>query len=226
MKKYLFLAILFVFIVKVNYSQVSFSLDAAPQLSWMKSDKSVVESDGAKFGFKFGLNLDFFFNEGKNYAFCTGIKINNMAGALKYNIADTLLLFYHDGALDSLPVGSVIDYKLQYLEIPLGLKFKTNEIGYITYFAQIGISPLINIGASGNGSHADMSFDKHKINEEVRLFGMGYHIGAGMEYSLGGETSFLAGFTYTNGFMDVTSNDQIKDKTILNSVSLNVGIKF
>lgn len=224
MKKYFLSAILFIFLVNINTAQVSFSIDCAPQLSWLKSDKSIVAKDASKFGFKYGLNLDFFFG-GERYAFSTGIKINNLGGSLIYN-TDTSLGFYHDGALDTLPTGISINYKLQYLEIPLGLKFKTNEIGYMTYFMQVGISPLINIGAVADAKHPDSFFEGEKINEEVRLFSLGYFISGGMEYNLGGATSLLVGLSYFNGFMDVTSNDDVKDKTILNSVSVNLGIKF
>jgi hypothetical protein len=102
MKKYILSAILFIFIVNINNAQIGFSIDAAPQLSWLKSDKSIVQKDGNKFGFKYGLNIDFGF--GENYAFSTGIKINNLGGSLIYN-TDSLLQFHHDGAMDTLPTG-------------------------------------------------------------------------------------------------------------------------
>ncbi|MBN2683237.1 MAG: PorT family protein [Bacteroidales bacterium] len=223
MKKFLFSAILFIFIVNTTTAQVSFSIDAAPQLSWLKSDKSIVAKDGSKFGFKYGLNLDFAF--GDNYAFSTGIKINNLGGKLIYN-TDSILRFNHDETMDTLPTGISIAYKLQYLEIPLGLKFKTNEIGYMTYYMQVGLSPLINIGANADAQHPNRSFEGEKINKEVRLFSLGYFISGGFEYNLGGATSVLVGLSYFNGFMDVTNNEDVKDKTILNSVALNVGIKF
>jgi hypothetical protein len=108
----------------------------------------------------------------------------------------------------------------------LVLQFKTNEIGYMTYFMQVGIAPLINIGAIADAKHPNRSFEGNKINKEVRLFSLGYFISGGFEYNLGGSTSFLVGLSYFNGFMDVTSNEDVKDKTILNSVALNLGIKF
>ena len=37
--------------------------------------------------------------------------------------------------------------KLKYLEIPLTLRLRTNEIGYITYWVQVGVGLGFNIKA-------------------------------------------------------------------------------
>ena len=210
-----------------------FSIIAAPQLTWMKPDDMNVENQGIRPGIEYGLNLDKFFSE--NAAFHTGITLTNLGGKLKFK--DPLIPFEHSGETDTLMEGTEITYKLQYVNIPLGLKFITNEIGYLTYYGNIGINPQIRVK-----SQADLSRDGNpiftegnetevtntKINKEMNLFNMGYHIGAGIQYSLGINASLLAGLTYYNGFLDVTKNRDhfLEDKIIINGFTLNLGIMF
>ena len=43
-----------------------------------------------------------------------------------------------------------ITYKIQYLSIPIGLKLKTNQIGYLTFFTNIGLDPKIVIAGKAD----------------------------------------------------------------------------
>ncbi len=43
--------------------------------------------------------------------------------------------------------GQSVKMNLQYLDIPLGLKLKTEELGYGTFFLQLGFNPMFNINA-------------------------------------------------------------------------------
>jgi hypothetical protein len=42
------------------------------------------------------------------------------------------------------------NYTLQYIEIPITMKLKTNEIGSLTYYVQIGVEPGWNLSAKGS----------------------------------------------------------------------------
>ena len=42
--------------------------------------------------------------------------------------------------------GNPVVYKIQYLSIPLGLKLQTNQIGYLTFFTDLGLDPKVVIG--------------------------------------------------------------------------------
>lgn len=212
-----------------GFSQLRFGIVGTPQVTWLKSDNKLVEMDGIRLGISYGLNIDYSFSE--NATLTTGIFINNAGGKLQYSDTTSIFSFEHSDIIDTLPTDVSITYKTQYLEIPLGLKFKTNEIGYITYFGQLGLTPMINISAKGDSEKPDL-IDNEKINKEVSLFNLGYHIGAGIEYNLSGNTSLLAGIIYTNGFFDITRNPKgnkttnVSDKVIMNSVSIKVGVLF
>ncbi len=186
-----------------------------PQFSWMKSDNSKIDNGGTRLGYKFGLMADHFFQP--NYAFSTGFLINSTGGSLTYN-SDKITLLSLDSS-DTIRTGGSVDFRITYLEIPLSIKLRTNESNKLTFFGIFGLTPMINVKTSDN--------DGKKLSGAVKLFNLGYQFGGGAEYALGGTTYLTGGIVYQNGFVDVTSNNYTNnDKTVLNSISLNLGILF
>jgi len=43
-----------------------------------------------------------------------------------------------------------VAYKIQYLAVPLGLKLQTNQIGYLTFFSDVGLDPKVMIGGKAD----------------------------------------------------------------------------
>ncbi|PIY03743.1 MAG: hypothetical protein COZ21_08445, partial [Bacteroidetes bacterium CG_4_10_14_3_um_filter_31_20] len=167
MKKYL-IGIVFAFIsVSVMSQGVTGGLYLSPVISWLKPDTKNITSDGSRFGFGFGIPVDFNFS--KNFAFSTGIAYTNLGGSLKY--LDSIPKFEAD-TIYSLVKNTVVKYKTSFIEIPLSLKGKTNEIGYITYFLKAGISPQFRFKAKGDISSINPG-DNLDIKAEVRSFNMG-----------------------------------------------------
>lgn len=217
MKKYLILS-LFIFQTLGIFAQnMRFSVIVDPKFSWMSSDLKSVDNDGSKFGVNIGLNIDKFFAQ--NYALMTGISIDNTGGNLTFENEKVIKT---GSGNDSLPSGSTVHYKLQYINIPLGLKLKTNEIGYWTFFTHLGLNGGINIKATAEVD--DYELENENISDEVRLFNLGYFIGAGVEYSIGGNAAVVLGLTYTNGFVDIT--DGSDSKVTLSNFAIRVGILF
>jgi len=183
----------------------------------MITDKKDIISKGAIMGLNAGLGMDYYFAE--NYAFSTGVSINNIGGKLEYADSITFNLSPND---ITVPATSEITYLLRYINIPIGLKFKTNEIGYTTFFANLGITPMISI----RNSATDLSeiLFKEDISEDITNLNMNYFISMGVQYSLGGSTALIGGLGYSSGFMDVTT--RAYDKITINTFSLRVGILF
>jgi hypothetical protein len=184
--------------------QIAFYLN--PQVSWFKSDNSLVESGGGLFGYNFGVAVDRFFSP--NYAFATGLSINSTGGILKYPTATS-------GITDK------YTYRLKYIEVPFGLKLKTNEFKRMTFYGQFGGGLSVNIKTNIKINGAD----GEAMPKEVGAFDLGYHIGGGMNYSLGGTTFLVMGLQFNNGLVDVTTHD-IADRTILNRLVFQFGIIF
>lgn len=173
-------------------SKFDFGLKVSPTLAWMKGSGEL-SNNGSRIGFAYGLMADINFTN--NYALGTGIDVTYRGGKLKQG--------------DTLKIKSV----LQYIEIPVTLKLKTNEIGYITYFGKVGFAPGFNIKAAGDFSKS-----------EIFPLNLALVVGAGAQYSLGGKTALLAGLTFNNGFMDVIKAKS--QKATSNFLSLDLGVMF
>lgn len=196
---------------------IRFSVHLDPQFAWLNSDDNSVKPDGSIFHMQVGLHMDYFF--APNYAFSMGLGINNLGGNLSY--ADSTD-FYSKGEILPVAPNQGVKLNLQYLDIPLGLKLKSEELGYATFFLQLGFNPMISLNAKATSE--DGTLDKHDIQESVHRFNLGYHAGLGVEYQLGGNTALIGGLRWSAGLTDVTDNDQANVKT--NVVSIHLGILF
>lgn len=235
MKK-LFLAIaLLIGVSSVNAQKITGGIAVSPIISWMKPDISQnIENDGVRFGFSYGLVGDYNLND--NFAFSSGINVNNFGGQLEY--LDSIPAYVIDnGTIDTMSFKSnaIVTYKFQYVEIPISIKGKTNEIGYLTYFMHAGINPMFRWKAKGDVSQDNVT--NVSLKEEVSGLLMAFSVGGGIEYSLGGNTKLLVDLIYKNGLTDVTktktfhlndvgAGDILDEKIILNSIEIKLGILF
>ena len=217
MKKYTFIIILVLLSSCLFSQKFSFCVVADPQITWLRTELDNVTNDGAVFGINGGLVFDRYFAE--NYAFSTGISLWQTGGKLLFT--EGMDIKFRSGE-ETLPPNSSMIYRLQYLTIPFSLKLTSNEIGYVSFFAHIGINNHISVGKSA--SVPSMDINKVGIPEEINIYSMSYFFGGGCEYSLGGNTSLLSGLYFTSGFWDITSSDEYR--ATLNALSLRVGIRF
>lgn len=197
-----------------------------PNISWLKPNNNQIDQGGARLKFGFGIAVDKMFTE--RYAFGTGLNILNTGGELTY-----LYRGHHkkDGASENTEIiGSVNRiYNLKYLEIPLTLKLRTNEIGYITYWGQFGLGLGFNIGAKADDQVtfireyqpdnqetgdvneaawidtkiASRTYQDIDAKDDMGIFRTSLIIGAGIEYNLSGDASVMVGVTFNNGFNNV-----------------------
>ncbi len=104
--------------------------------------------EGARPGFNFGISYNRYF--GPNYSFSTGINIINAGGRLISRETTLFELKNYEHKIVTVGPNEAIVYKIQYLSVPLGLKLQTNQIGYITFFSDLGIDPKIVIGGKAD----------------------------------------------------------------------------
>ncbi len=187
-----------------------------PHFDWFNENTSLMKSDGSKTGIMGGLVIENYFS--KNYAFTTGILLGSYGGKMVYN--DTIMIRTDEKNIN-VPPALQVKYKLQYITVPIGLKLKTNQIGFFSYYAHLGFSPQINIRAK---AEAGSLLDNAGIGKEVGLFNISYYFGGGLEYSLGGNTAIVLGVTYNNGFLDILTKQN--SKQILNYLTINIGVMF
>jgi hypothetical protein len=209
-----------------SYSQpkIGFGLHFDPVISWFSSDIKEVKNEGSRPGFNFGLTYYRFFTP--NYAFSTGISLINAGGRLVSSDATEMRLDNSKYRSVIVLPGESVVYKIKYLAFPVGLKLQTNQIGYITVFSDIGLDPKIVLGGKVDIPSHEISGEK--AMNELRSFNLSFHITAGIEYSLGGNTALVFGLNFENNFLDITKDTGIQptDRVSHNLLGFRLGVNF
>ena len=166
-------------------------------------------------GFAYGIMGDYYFQP--NYAVSGELLISNVNGS--FNLLAPQV-FQADTSFSATDVNYT--YKAQYLEIPINVKFRTKEIGNITYWGNFGFAPafLMNVRATIKGTlpqaliDADPinyrvndnegdAFTSENFNDRVSIVRFPLIIGGGVEYGMAGNTSLYAGLRYNNSFTEL-----------------------
>ncbi len=216
-----------------NLDKLNFGAQVSPTVSWISSSHAKVLGGGPDIGLKIGAVGEFAF--AKNYYVTTGIGFGiNQGGKLQFpeggDILPKSLLsdaisqdIRHD-----LPDDTKVDYRIKYLEIPIGLKLRTNEYGYIRYFGEIPIITLSAVtGAKGTINAANLDVNKENIRKDVNLLNAQWGLGGGLEYYFSESNALIIGIYYHQGFFDITSKRPVTDgKEINHTIALRIGILF
>ncbi len=228
-----------------------------PASSWFVPEGDILENDASRFAFSYGIITDFTIAGNANYGFSTGILINSQGGTLTNSM-------YHDGTTTMFNKGdstttllnefaeSTETYKLQYLDIPLTLKLRTNEIGNFTYYGQFGLDLSFNIKARQDidykfPSEPEISEEDLNISDDISLFRTALQVGGGVEFNISGDTYLVGGIVWNNGLTNIfndknsikatadgdpefTDNDSLREgdkiKATSNYLGLTLGVFF
>lgn len=218
-------------------------VQASPTFTWLNSNDNQITGDGTILGINFGLNGEFYIAE--NYAIVSGLSLlTNQGGKLNYGFSGN---FWPRAAadkatmpsatqIDSIPTNSTLTYKVQYIEIPIGLKLRSNEIGYIRYFAQLPTFSLaFKTNARGDIEGTGLSTERENITNDVNPLNINWGFGGGLEYSLSENVSAVGGIFYSGNLLDLTkdSNTEIfssglreDSKATTNAIIVRIGILF
>jgi hypothetical protein len=226
--------LLFLLVLSINcYSQVKsfrFGVQVAPNLAWISPETKDYENEGAQLGFSWGLLADVTLTE--NYFINTGAFSEYLNFKMSYpdekeieTETDTVTL---TGAMHR-------KYKLQYIEVPLAIKLKTNQYGNVSYFGEIGLGTAFNIKAKSkdefipDGNNPTVSGDE-VIKEEVTLMKESLIVGAGIEYEFDKSLVLLVELTFKNGLNNILKGENVLsgDDQIahLRYFQLNIGLIF
>jgi hypothetical protein len=217
-KKLLFLLILGCSSALFAQSRMRLGAHIDPVFSWFSPKTSHIEKDGARPGYNGGLIMEYYF--APNYAFVSGLNLTQLGGNILYN--DEVDITTGEGDHVLLPPKTTVAFNVNYLTIPMALKLKSNEIGYLTYFAELGFSPEVNIGSRASSTGSDLK--KDNVSKEINAFNISFFFGGGVEKNIGGQTSLVGGIFFNNGFGDILSADA--HKAALNFVNIRLGIMF
>ena len=204
-KRYLLLLLLFIFAsnTQAQDDKFHFGLKIAPTLAWLKPDTKGIEKGGSKLGFSYGIITEFNFQD--NYSLASGLQVTYRGGKLGVKGFDNL----------GNPTTIKSTLNLQYVELPITLKMKTNLFDKYRFFGQFGIVNGINIRAKDS--------DNNDIKDKINAYNVAMTIALGTEYTISGSTTLLGSLEFNNGFIDILKGDQ---KAVTNYFALNIGVMF
>ncbi len=218
MRKIVAIAAFFVYALTNSNAQegdIRFGFQLSPAFTWMTANSNRVNSSGTNLGLKMGMIGEYYFRE--NYALTTALGFAfGHGGTLQHERAgcywpDSDLGLPVDTTFNCvmLPEGVKLRYNLQYVEIPVGLKMRTREYGYMRYFLEPAITFGFKTQARGSVEGRGIGNDVEKINirNEVNGFNMAWGLAGGIEYALGESTTLVGGLGVQFGFTDVTKDN-------------------
>lgn len=208
-------------------NKVSGGLYLKGGISWMMSDsKAYFKNDKTKLTYGFGAIMDW--NLTNNFSLNIAAGFCNLGGTANFkNGAEPFKDI--DGIVIGSPLMHKYKYSTSYIEVPIGIKGCTNEIGYFTYFLKLGVDPMVRVKSKVTLE----SKETYIATKEFNLFNIGWHVGGGAEWSIAGNTKLLFELVYLGTFIDFDKINSYKDDLTtfnpgikFNDISLKVGVIF
>ena len=168
-------------------------LYVAPAINFIQTDSEDTETN-SKPGVVYGYALEIALNEFHRLE--SGFGITYKGGVISQN--------------------ETIDYKVQYLTVPIFIKMRSREIGYFNYFARIG--PSINLKIKEMISPNTLNKTTNPGLIDVSIF-------IGMEYSLGGKTSVEGSLFFNNNITNALGDNNDPD-ALFHQIGLRLGFLF
>lgn len=232
MKKIVAIAVFFAafrFLGSAQETDLRLGFEVSPMFSTMSTDDNQINKNGTNLGMKLGVRGEIFFRE--NYAFLIGLGFAfNSGGQLRHEQFGDIWQRSElpNTVITPFPAGTDLRYNIQYVEVPFGLKFRTNEIGYLRYFLE---APIITLGfksqARGGVEYSSIKEEKIDIKKEVTPLALSWGLGGGVEYSVSEGTSIIGGVGYQRYFTDVTKDyDGANSKAVIGSIIVHLGVMF
>ncbi len=245
-------------VVSAKAQGLKFGVHVDPSLYFLTSDYANVDGDGANFGVALGVEAAYEFDGTGNYALTFGAAFSlNNGGTLLYKYGGNILpntefdnrsaFTNNSGDIPSSASGiplqayTKINHRVNYVEVPIGLKLRTNELGdsYMRAFFHIPVvkfmipvsagAKIFAPDASADGYLDDNTNDRYAISQEtesvterkawgdVTPIQVSLGAGAGVEISPNsdGGLRIYAGVYYHHGIIDMTSG--FTGKTVFSS---------
>lgn len=226
--KFLLIAALFPLVFQAGAQDIRFGITANPGIIWVAPDNAAIDGNGVRFAFDFGLVVDYVFGNEERYAFNGGLNLQVAGAKIK--------------GVDSSGLTSTLTARINYLQLPLTIKLRSNEVGYFNFYGQLGMVPKFAVRSradyeietdpgSGvmttvvdNERFEDIPFYPNSI-EKVKPFDLGLYVEAGMEYNITDKTVLFGGPFFNTGFLDMFK-DNDDERVVSRQFGLRIGVLF
>jgi hypothetical protein len=167
----------------------------------MKPNSDGWEGAGVKAGFDWGFIAEFNFTE--NHSIATGFNMLFNGGKLKFPAT----VDGQDGVMTR-------EYFLKYIEVPVTLKMRTNDMNGLRIFGRIGLGTAFKLNAKKIDDfdpEVGATTTSIKMNyEETAFIRESLIIGLGTEYELKQGPKLGAELVFNNGFTNILSEKNQK----------------
>lgn len=198
-------------ILFAQYKSFQLGIKVSPTISWLNANDLGLKSEGVAIGFNGGLMGEINFT--KNYMLLTGINFNHSKGKISFvgnsGITDESSIFFKQ----------IVDIKqtvnLQYIEIPLALKLRTNElIPKVKFFGIMGLNSAFRINAKANNSLTFMEevkdLQKVDVSDNYSFIKESLLLGIGGEFFIDKSSFVSVGINFNTSLNNV-SNKKFKN---------------
>lgn len=227
-----------------------FGFVTSPGLSYLQVNTRDQDRDGVGFSFAYGIHSEFRITD--NISIATGLTQSNYRAGVTYGDGVNFIYQGTEAGVTLPPDTSAItsrDYIFKMIELPLKLKLKTPEIGYMTYFLEAGVNANINYSAESakntildGGVSSELANELERIdaNDVTNWYRAGTILTVGFEYNFIGRTSLLCSINWSDSFTNILRDNSIEDTRLfyessgqvlqqaasLDYVGMTVGILF
>ena len=254
----------------MSQNKFRFGLKVTPSINWLKPiDTKKFESNGASLGFGGGLTGEYMISE--SFSFYSGLELQVEKGKINFEqngTNSTEVIYYMDKDYSFSSISEVNGnykaddtsahqirlkgrtYSNNYVTIPLGIKMKTKEIGYMTYFGEFGLNLAFRTGTkikddvdylSNVQAQADLNdISEVNMDKDMQPLRVQLKFGLGGEYKISEGTSIFGGLHYNLGFTNVVKGDSkylvspngsgdnkpVSQNFKAHSIQLTVGVLF
>ncbi|MBQ8223135.1 MAG: outer membrane beta-barrel protein [Bacteroidales bacterium] len=190
-----------------QFKPFQFGLKVEPGIGWSKLNSDHLFDGKTKMNFNWGFVGNIYFVE--NYGLSTGFNVKFMNNEYSFNTN-----MYGD-------VTRTI--KNQYLEIPIGLTMRTEEMGEMRILGNVsyGLGFLLNTNEKNfdsNGNEVTMISDYNKIRHALI-------VKLGVEYYVHKSSCIVAALVFNNNFANIYGTDY-EQNVLLNNLNLEIGFMF
>jgi len=226
----LFISVFSMQTLRAQEKAFQFGFKLSPSLGWVAPNSEGYERDGLKLGFNWGFMGDIHLME--NYAIHTGFNVIYLNGAYTFPFKQQSA----DGSGNEI-IGDMNRFlRLKYIQIPVVMRMKTNEIKDVTYYGEVGLGIAFKTSAKADNTfykdgNVIEATKKHDVSDDYRFSRESLILGVGAYYNLGGSTKLTGGLRFDNNFFDIlkgknTVDTSVDQKAISNFIELSIGVLF